>query len=81
MIAKWIERFSGHFYLDIVTHGYDVRADFRGDQPIAIVNLEHGGELFFERCTTLDEAKEKAVEAYRAILANALKELPNHGLK
>lgn len=76
MNAQWIERFPGHHYLDIETHGYDVRADYRGDHPIAIVCLEGlGRTLFYEDCVTLDETKDKAVTAYRNILKEALEEL------
>ncbi len=76
--AKWIERFAGHFYLDIMTRGYDVHVCARGmnvHNPVAIVSLEHGGAIFFKTCPTLEEAKKEAEDAYRNILTQALEEL------
>ena len=79
-MVKWIERFPGHFYLDILTEGYDVHVCARGGnwmRPVAMVGptTDCTGVLFHEPCATLEEAQAKAVEAYRAILTQALAEI------
>lgn len=76
MVAKWIERFRGHYYLDVLAPGYDVHCRPHADGGWAsLVDTETGRSLFFDRCGTLGEAQENAALAYKLILIAALHEV------
>lgn len=76
MPAKWIQRFVDHWYLDILTHGYDVHCRPHGDGGWAsMVDTEQGCSLFFDQCETLEEAQANAALAYKLILIAALEEV------
>ena len=76
MIAKWIEHFPTHWYLDVKTHGYDVHCrPHAGGGWASMVDTENGRCLFFDRCDTLVEAEANAAVAYKLILIAALNEV------